>query len=68
MESIVDLKTGKTYAEIIDGRLQSGAGYKALKIASEKASLPSKNVTLTGMIRQMKVRDEALAKGRLKNK
>ena len=36
MESIVDLKTGKTYAEIIDGRLQSGAGCKALKIASEK--------------------------------
>ena len=68
MESIVDLKTGKTYAEIIDGRLQGGAGYKALQVASKKANLPSKNVTTTEMIRNAKIREEAIKSGRIKNK
>jgi hypothetical protein len=68
MESIVDLKTGKTYAEIIDGRLQGGAGYKALQVASKKANLPSKNVTTTEMIRNAKIREEAIKSGRVKNK
>ena len=68
MESIVDLKTGKTFAEILDGRLQSGAGYKALQAASKKLNLPSKNVTTTEMARNLEIRDEAIRKGRLRNK
>ncbi len=68
MESIVDLKTGRTYAEIIDGRIQASSVYKKLKDVSKKASLPSKNVTLTEMARNMRIRDKALENGKTRKK
>tara|TARA_R100001443_G_scaffold25472_2_gene38352 strand:+ start:15490 stop:24321 length:8832 start_codon:yes stop_codon:yes gene_type:complete len=68
MESIVDFKTGKTYAEIIDGRLQAKNVYENLQAISKKAGLPSKNVSTANMIRNAKIRDQALESGRVKNK
>ena len=68
MESILDLKSGKTYAEIIDGKLQSGAVYKKLQTISAKANLPSKNISPTGMIRNAKIRDKAIEEGNKRNK
>ena len=68
MEGIVDLKSGQTYAEILDGRLRSGAGFKKLAEVSKKHNLPSKNVTESQMARNMRIMDKAVANGRKLNK
>ncbi len=75
MESTLDLKTGKTFDQLADNFIEGGAAAKALEsalIQNQKASksqgMPSKNVTLTEMVRNSVIRDKAVLLGRKKNK
>jgi len=74
MESMLDLKTNKTYAELFDSYLNAAPGMKALEAAATKAletkfkatGLSSKKVNLskTGVVRRMEMIDKAMVEGR----